>query len=161
VFVATRYGSLLGLAYLLTQDRGLAEDLVQSALTRCWLSWRRIRAEDPSAYVRRVLINTHTEWWRRRKHGMEVPVPADRLVEAQEPADSSTGLIEQAELLAALRTLPRKMCAVVVLRYFEDLSEAETAEVMGCSLGTVKSQAHRALKKLQVELAHLQTEEGR
>ena len=72
-FVATRYGALLGLAYLLTQDRALAEDLVQTTLTRCWLSWPRIRAEDPSAYVRRVMVNAQTEWWRRRKHGVEIP----------------------------------------------------------------------------------------
>jgi DNA-directed RNA polymerase specialized sigma24 family protein len=79
---------------------------VQTTLTRCWLSWPRIRAEDPSAYVRRVMVNAQTEWWRRRKHGVEIPtaeVREDRLV----AASSSSRLVEHADLLAALRRLPK------------------------------------------------------
>lgn len=158
-FVATRYGALLGLAYLLTQDRALAEDLVQTTLTRCWLAWPRIKAEDPSAYVRRVMVNAHTEWWRRRKHGLEIPTAEVREDRVTHAAEASIGFVERADLLAALRRLPKKMCAVVVLRYFEDLSEAETAHVMGCSVGTVKSQTHRALRKLQLDLGELQSME--
>lgn len=150
-FVATRYGALLGLGYLLTQDRALAEDLVQTTLTKCWLSWRRVRADDPSAYVRRVLVNTHTEWWRRRRGKRELPT--EHLADALPHQPGAVRLVEHADLLQALRRLPKKMCAVVVLRYFEDLTEAETADVLGCSVGTVKSQTHRALAKLRVDLA--------
>jgi RNA polymerase sigma-70 factor (sigma-E family) len=159
-YAASRYSALLGMAYLLTQDRQLAEDLVQTTLTRCWLSWNRIEAEDPSAYVRRVMINTHTEWWRRRRQRTEVPTADIGAVEPSQPSTSaSIELVERSELLVALRRLPRKMCAVVVLRYFEELSETETAEVLGCSVGTVKSQTHRALAKMRVDLSAQQVME--
>ncbi|TWD79376.1 RNA polymerase sigma-70 factor (sigma-E family) [Kribbella amoyensis] len=160
-YVSTRYGALLGLGYLLTQDRALAEDLVQTALIRCWSSWHRVRSEDPHAYVRRVMVNAHTEWWRRRRGRTEVP-SEDPLAEAPRPEYVSglVGLVEHADLIQALRRLPRRMCAAVVLRYFEDLTEAETAEVMGCSVGTVKSQTHRALTRLRAELGSLDAEEA-
>ncbi|MEV6282360.1 SigE family RNA polymerase sigma factor [Kribbella sp. NPDC051770] len=158
-YVSARYGALLGLAYLLTQDRALAEDLVQSTLTRCWLSWHKVRAEDPTAYVRRVMVNTHTEWWRRRRGGREVPT--DDLAAVAPPAYGAVQLVEHSDLMQALRRLPKRMCAAVVLRYFEDLSEAETADVLGCSIGTVKSQTHRALTKLRVDLTSQVTVESR
>ncbi|MFB6722506.1 SigE family RNA polymerase sigma factor [Kribbella sp. NPDC056345] len=162
-FVAARYGALLGLAYLLTQDRQLAEDLVQTTLARCWLAWPRINSEDPAAYVRRVMVNARTEWWRRKQHGVEVPISdiGEVAVSHRHVGSGSPDLVEQAELIAALRTLPKKMCAVVVLRYFEDLTEAETARVLGCSIGTVKSQTHRALGKLHHELGLMRSVEER
>lgn len=160
-YVSARYGALLGLAYLLTQDRGLAEDLVQTTLTRCWLAWRKVRADDPTAYVRRVMVNTHTEWWRRRRGGKEVPTDDLTPVEPTAYGAGSVRLVEHSDLMQALRRLPKRMCAAVVLRYFEDLSEAETADVLGCSIGTVKSQTHRALTKLRVDLASQATTETR
>ena len=163
-FVAARYGALLGLAYLLTQDRQLAEDLVQTTLARCWLAWPRINSEDPAAYVRRVMVNARTEWWRRKQHGIEIPtsdIGAVAVSHRDVVGSGSPDIDQQAELIAALRTLPKKMCAVVVLRYFEDLTEAETARVMGCSIGTVKSQTHRALGKLHHELGLLRSVEER
>jgi RNA polymerase sigma-70 factor (sigma-E family) len=160
-YVAARYGALLGLAYLLTQDRALAEDLVQATLTKCWLTWRKVRADDPTAYVRRVMVNTHTEWWRRRRGGKEVPTDDLSAVAPAAYGAGSVRLVEHSDLMQALRRLPKKMCAAVVLRYFEDLSEAETADVLGCSIGTVKSQTHRALTKLRVDLDFQATTETR
>lgn len=149
-YVAARYPALLRMSYLLTQDRGLAEDLLQTTLARCWLSWDKITADDPHVYVRRALVNSHRSWWRLKRGKREVPtdaVPADS-------ADGGFGLLhENAVLMEALARLPRKMCAVVVLRYLEDLSEAETATTMGCSVGTVKSQTSRALAKLRIDPA--------
>lgn len=149
-FVAARYTSLLRTAYLLTQDRGLAEDLVQTTLAKCWLSWRRIEADDPGGYVHRVLVNTYTSWW-RRKWNHEYPtgdLPHTGTA-GQHGADDRT------DLATALRRLPRRMRAVIVLRFYEDRSEAETAGILGCSVGTVKSQASRALAKLRIDPALL------
>ncbi|MEV6285453.1 SigE family RNA polymerase sigma factor [Kribbella sp. NPDC051770] len=148
-FVSTRYGGLLRTAYLLTQDRALAEDLVQTTLARCWLIWQRI--DDPSGYVHRTMVNTYTAWWRRRWNG---EYPTEEL--PQHGADGGQGGVEiSADLSSALRRLPRRMRAVVVLRFYEDLSEAETARILGCSVGTVKSQTSRALAKLRIDPAVL------
>ncbi|WP_405062277.1 SigE family RNA polymerase sigma factor [Kribbella sp. NBC_01505] len=140
-FVAARYGQLLRTAYLLTQDRALAEDLVQTTLARCWLAWARI--EDPAGYVHRTMVNTYSAWWRRRWNGEQ---PTEELPHSPqydgEPA---------VDLGSALKRLPRRMRAVVVLRFYEDLSEAETARLLGCSVGTVKSQTSRALAKLRID----------
>lgn len=146
-FVAAYYPQLVRTAFLLTQDRQLAEDLVQSALLKCWGSWGRIHSEDPYPYVRRTLLNTYFAWWRRAKSRPEHLT--DTILESgSHPAHA---VVDNADLLAALRRLPKKMRAIVVLRYFEDLSEADTAAALGCSTGTVKSQAHRALNKLRLD----------
>jgi RNA polymerase sigma-70 factor (sigma-E family) len=148
-FASTRYGGLLRTAYLLTQDRALAEDLVQATLAKCWLAWQRI--DDPSAYVHRAMVNTYTAWWRRRWNG---EYPTEEL--PQHGADGGqTGADLRTDLGGALRRLPRRMRAVVVLRFYEDLSEAETARILGCSVGTVKSQTSRALAKLRIDPAVL------
>ncbi|TWD80734.1 RNA polymerase sigma-70 factor (sigma-E family) [Kribbella amoyensis] len=147
-YVALRYDSLLRTSYLLTQDRGLAEDLLQTTLARCWLSWHKIEAENPHAYVRRALVNSHRAWWRLKRAKHEVPTETVQ----HAAADGGFGVLDDnAVLLQALARLPRKMCVVVVLRYLEDLTEAETAAAMGCSVGTVKSQTSRALAKLRLD----------
>lgn len=145
-FVAARSDRLLRTAYLLTRDHGSAEDLLQTALTKAWSSWGRIHTH-PEPYVRQVLVNTYATWWRRKWHGEH---PTERLPE-QPAADTTTAHADRTDLWAALGTLPRRQRAVVVLRFFEDLSEAETARVLGCSTGTVKSQTSKALAKLRVD----------
>jgi RNA polymerase sigma-70 factor (sigma-E family) len=149
-FVVARSRQLQRMAYLLTRDHHLAQDLVQTTYAKVWPSWSRI-SDDPEAYVRRVMLNTYTSWWRRKWRG---ELPAEEMPEQGQAGDQ--GRIEdRAGLLAALGRLPPRQCAVVVLRYFEDLSEAETARVLSCSQGNVKSQASRALAKLRIDPALL------
>ncbi|MFR9777206.1 SigE family RNA polymerase sigma factor [Micromonospora sp. MS34] len=146
-FVATRSPRLLRTAFLLTRDWALAEDLLQTALARAWEAWRRIEG-DPEPYVRRIIVNANASWWRRRWRG---EVPTADLPEVAAEADRYSGLDDRDRLWRALGRLPRRQCAVLVLRYFEDLSDAEIAEVLGCSVGTVKSQASRAVAKLRLD----------
>lgn len=150
-FVATRSTRLLRTAYLLTHDRALAEDLVQTSLAKAWFAWARIEGQ-PDAYVRRVMVNTYSSWWRRRWNGEEATaeLPERGVGSGHRPADD-VGVDDRTDLWRALARLPRRQRAVVVLRFYEDLSEAETAEVMQCSVGTVKSQASRALAKLRID----------
>ena len=143
-FVAARSSALLRTAYLLTHDHGLAEDLLQTSLTKAWFAWDRIEG-NPEAYVRRILVNTYASWWRRKWHGEQ---PTSELPE-QGRYDERAG--ESGDLWEALGRLPRRMRAVVVLRYFEDLTEVETAALLGISVGTVKSQASKALAKLRID----------
>ena len=147
-YVTTRSGSLLRMAYVLTRNRADAEDLVQAALAKTYQAWDRI--EDRAAldgYVRRAMVNTHISWWRRRRleeyPTEEIP---DRPV-ADHAGDSEL----QDALKRALDRLPRRMRAAVVLRYYEDMSEAEIAEVLGVSQGTVKSTVSRAVAKLRID----------
>ncbi|WP_345456139.1 SigE family RNA polymerase sigma factor [Nocardioides marinquilinus] len=147
-FVAARSGRLLRTAYLLTRDHGQAEDLLQTALTKAWFAWGRIDG-DPEGYVRRILVNTYATWWRRKWRGEQA---TDVLPETGVP-DRSTAVAEGNDLWHAMGRLPRRQRAVVVLRYFEDLTEAQTADVLGCTVGTVKSQASKALAKLRVDPA--------
>lgn len=136
-------------AWLLTGDREQARDLVQTALTRTYAAWGRVRREDAHAYARRVLVNAHTDW-RRRRPWREHPTAIDVEPPAR-PGPGGADLVdERAALVAALRTLARRERAVVVLRYYADLSEAETADALGISRGAVKSLASRALAKLRV-----------
>jgi RNA polymerase sigma-70 factor (sigma-E family) len=143
-FVAARSRALLRTAYLLTHDHALAEDLLQTALTKAWFAWKRIHGE-PEPYVRKILVNTYASWWRRKWNGEQPTevLPEGTVEETGEPTD----------LWTAMERLPRRMRAVVVLRYFEDLTEVQTAEVLGCSVGTVKSQASKALAKLRIDPA--------
>jgi RNA polymerase sigma-70 factor (ECF subfamily) len=159
-YVTARSGALLGTATLLTGDRALAEDLVQTALARTFLAWGRIRRREAvDAYCRRVLVTTYSTWWRRRWRG---EVPTERLPERA--GTDPYGQVDEGVLLrAALARLPRRMRAVVVLRYWDDLPETEVADLLGCSVGTVKSQASRALAKLRadVDVVALRGEESR
>lgn len=142
-FVAARSAALLRTAFLLTGDWALAEDLLQSALAKSWFAWKRIEGP-PEAYVRKVLVTTYATWWRRRWRS-EYPTAA--LPEAGAPADST---VEDRDLLwRALGTLTKRQRTVVVLRYYEDLSEEEVAAALGISRGTVKSTASRALAALR------------
>jgi RNA polymerase sigma-70 factor (sigma-E family) len=146
VFVAARSSGLLRTAYLLTHDSQLAEDLLQTALAKAWRAWDRV-GDRPEAYVRRILVNTYSTWWRRKWNG---EVPTDVLPESA-AVNPETGSSSALELRAALARLPRRQRAVVVLRFFEDLTEAETANLLDCSVGTVKSQTSKALAKLRID----------
>ncbi|MDG4827334.1 SigE family RNA polymerase sigma factor [Asanoa sp. WMMD1127] len=149
-FVRNQWAPLLRTAYLLTGDRGTAEDLVQSALEKTHRRWTRIlRTDAPEVYVRRVMVNTASSWWRRRRP-IEVPLVAS---DGGAGADAYLQIEQRQQLLAALRRLPPRTQAVLVLRYFEDRSEAETARVLGCSVGSVKSQASRGLARLRLDFA--------
>jgi RNA polymerase sigma-70 factor (sigma-E family) len=144
-FVSARSRHLLQTAYLLTGDRHRAEDLLQTALTRAYLRWDRIESEDPEGYVRRTLANAHIDWWRRKSWREE---PSAELPELVGP-DQMAAYDLRGAVLGALDDLSRRQRAVVVLRYYEDMSEAEIAAALGCSAGTVKSAASRAMAKLR------------
>ena len=148
-FVAARTGALLRTAYLLTGDQQLAEDLVQSALVKASLRWRRIVARgSPEPYVRTVLYREHVSWWRRRK---VAEVLAAELPEPRTPSapDFVDVLAESDRVRTALLRLPPRQRAVLVLRYFEDRPEGEVAAMLGCSVGTVRSHNARGLARLR------------
>jgi len=144
-FVAARSSGLLRTAYLLTHDHALAEDLLQTALAKAWFAWSRIDGR-PEPYVRRILVNTYASWWQRRWNGELATehLPESRVGDAADAADAGR------DLWVAMERLPRRQRAVVVLRYFEDRTEAETAAALGCSVGTVKSHTARALARLRI-----------
>lgn len=153
-FVRASSGSLLHTAWLLTGDRHRAEDLVQGALARTYAAWGRVRTEDATAYARRVLVNAHTDWWRRRAWREESSGGA--LPDVPAGADPERALDDRDALLRALASLGRRERTVVVLRYYADLDVETVADLLGISTGTVKSAASRALAKLRVrtELTH-------
>ena len=143
-FVVARGPALHRTAVLLTRQEQAAEDLVQIALAKAWQSWARINGNH-EAYVRRIIVNEFASTWRRRWRG-EVPT-ADLPERARvNDDDGSTRQV----LMAALATLPPRQRAVVVLRFFHDYTEAATAEAMGISVGTVKSQTFKALAALRI-----------
>lgn len=145
-FVSSRSQALWRCAWLLTGDAQKAEDLLQTALVKVWRVWSTVARDGAvEGYARRVLVTTYTDWWRRRWTG---EVPTDVLPETGEEAGSDLSDTRR-DLLQALATLSRGQRAVVVLRYFEELSEAETAAALGCSTGTVKSQLSRGLAALR------------
>jgi RNA polymerase sigma-70 factor (sigma-E family) len=146
-FVRARWSHLVRTAYLLTGDAHHAEDLTQTALAKAYRSWRRVaRADNPEAYVRRMLVSCNSDRFRKRRVS-EALTAAPPEVAGRDEAYS--GVDERSALLGALAQLPPKQRAVVVMRYWEDLSEAEVADVLGCSTGTVKSQASKGLAKLR------------
>jgi RNA polymerase sigma-70 factor (sigma-E family) len=150
-YVRTRRRALLRTAYLLTGNLADAEDLVQSALAKTYFAWDRI--EDRGAldgYVRRAIVNTHISWWRRRR---VQEYPTDELPD-QAVADHASSSDLQETLRQAVDRLPERMRAAVLLRYYDDMTEAEVAEVLGVTLGTVKSTVARAVAKLRID-AHL------
>lgn len=147
-FVAARSTRLLRTAYLLTRDHALAEDLLQTALTKAWFAWSRIQG-DPEPYVRKVLVNTFASWWRRKWNGEHAYAePPDAVGPGEHDASD-----QRQDLWTAMGRLPRRQRAVIVLRFVEDLSEAETARLLGISPGTVKSQTSKALANLRVDPA--------
>lgn len=156
-FVRARLAGLSRIAYLLTGDHHAAEDLVQGALVKVAARWARVSATDnPDAYVRKVLYHEHVSAWRRRRHVLEQSTaqPPERPGLRDEADDAIRRLLLQ----RALAKLTRRQRAVIVLRFFEDMSEADAAAVLGVSTGTVKSQTHHALGRLRAlapELAGL------
>ena len=144
-FVAAALPALLRFGHVLTGDPRAAEDLVQEALARTLRRWRSVRRDNAVAYVRRVMVNTHINRWRRWEARVQLGAVPDST--ADDPALRRS---EDWDLLRrALSRLPTRQRTVLVLRYFEDLSEAEIAQLMGCQPGTVKSQAARALAALR------------
>ncbi len=153
-----RQPALLRSAYLLTLDHARAEDLVQEVLVKVARRWARFRDDPPDAYARTILVHDNVSWW--RKHRRERPIGVL-------PELVDTGGIDRSEramlLHQALGTLTAKQRAVLVLRYYDDLTEAQTADALGVGVGTVKSQAHAALHRLRAEapwLAELISEEA-
>jgi len=147
-FVTAQYHVLLRTAYLLVGDHTLAEDLLQTALAKSWFAWERIVA-DPAPYVRRVMVTTSISWWRRRWRG---EVPTAELPERVGPSDGSSAATAH-DLWTAIGHLSPRQRAVIVLRYYEDLTEAETARILSCSVGAVKSHRARALHALRLDAA--------
>jgi RNA polymerase sigma-70 factor (sigma-E family) len=147
-YVTARGRALLRTAYLLTGNLADAEDLLQAALAKTYLAWDRI--EDRGAldgYVRRAMVNTHISWWRRRR---VQEFPTDELPD--QIIDDHAGDSDLQETLrAAIDRLPHRMRTAVVLRFYEDMTEAEVAEKLGVSLGTVKSTVSRAVAKLRID----------
>ena len=154
-FCQARTAGLFRVAYGITGDQHLAEDLLQTALERLARRWRQV--DEPEAYVRRIMVNEAITWWRRwrRRETLTATLP-DR---ADESDAAGAADLRRALRDALLRLGPRQR-AVLVLRYLEDLSEREVAEVLGCSQSTVGSQASRALARLRElcpELRELET----
>ncbi|MEP9364333.1 SigE family RNA polymerase sigma factor [Nocardioides sp. CN2-186] len=148
---------LLRGAVLLTGDRQRAEDLVQEALTKVAMRWSRLRGTSPDAYARTVIHHDHVSSWRKRRHEVLTAIEVDGAQARPEPE-------RRILVLEALRTLTPRQRAVIVLRYFDDLTERETADVLGVSVGTVKSQTHLSLRRLREaapELAEFLHEESR
>ncbi len=146
-FVEMRERALQRTAWLLTGDWALAEDLVQTALARTWPHWARIRRrDDPEIYVRRVLVNTWATWTRRRWRG---ELAAASVPDSVDPGDFATEVAVRMAVRGALGSLTDRQRAVLVLRVFDDLSEAQVAQVLGCALGTVKSTMAQALARLR------------
>jgi RNA polymerase sigma-70 factor (sigma-E family) len=147
-FVAARSGALIGLAYVLAADQHAAEDLLQTALTRAAARWGRIHSA-PEAYVRQIMYREQISSWRRRARRRETTMadPPDQAVVADAGADTRLIVRE------ALRALPAGKRAVLVLRYLEDLPEAQVAGILGCSAGTVRSQTSKAITQLRSVLA--------
>jgi len=147
-YVRARQRAFVRFAWLLTGDAYEAEDLVQSAFAKVYRRWDHIQGS-PDAYVRRSIVNEHASWWRRTwRHREVVDGPLVELLDP--PAGGVEG--HDAELWTRVAGLPRQQRAVVVLRYYEDLTEAQTAQVLGCTVGTVKSHTSRALGALRVTM---------
>jgi RNA polymerase sigma-70 factor (sigma-E family) len=144
-FVRSRGHALVRSAYLLTGDQHLAEDLVQSALARTYRVWsRRGIVDGPEAYTRKVMYHLQVSWWRRRRVRENLAATVPDLVSVTDP-DVETRLA----LRAALLLLSERQRAVIVLRYFDDLTESATAKVLGLTLGAVKTHARRGLERLR------------
>lgn len=147
-FMVSRWPRLVRLAYGLTGDRWAAEDLAQIALADAYAAWWRVRrADDPDAYVRKILVNACHRRFRRKRAAAETAAP-------HEPGEGCSGdpaatVAERSALLAALAELPPRQRAVIVLRYWEDMTDAQVAVTLGCAESTVRSQAARALAKLR------------
>lgn len=149
-FVAARSAALHRAAYVMVGDVGLAQDLVQEALTKTYVAWPRLR--DPAnaeAYTRKAITTTAISWFRRRAWAGET---ASGRVPDRPAADHAEGVARRSLLWDALQALPARQRVAIVLRYYEDLTEAQTAEAMDCAVGTVKSQVSAGISKLRERL---------
>jgi RNA polymerase sigma-70 factor (sigma-E family) len=148
-FVAARSGALHRAAYLMVGDAQLAQDLVQEALTKTYVAWPRLRDHSRvEAYTRKAITTTAISWFRKKSWG-------ERTVETMPDggqAGHADDVDQRAWLWQALQELPVRQRAAIVLRYYEDLTEAQTADAMGCAVGTVKSQVSSGLRKLRDRL---------
>jgi RNA polymerase sigma-70 factor (sigma-E family) len=148
-FVEARSASLFRTAYLMVGDHQLAQDLLQEALVKTLMAWPRLHDRaNLEPYTRRIIVTTSISWRRRRSFHER---PSDTLPEAvgTDPVD---GIVTHDAVVAALLTVPPRQRAAIVLRYYQDLTEAQTAEVLGCSVGAVKSQVAAGLKRLRESL---------
>jgi RNA polymerase sigma-70 factor (sigma-E family) len=146
-FVRTRTHALLRSAYLLTGDQHLAEDLVQEALARTHRAWLRLeRPENAEAYARRVMYHAQVSLWRRPRVAEVLPGEIEAEPAGEDPAEAA---VQRITLRRALLALTAKQRAVIVLRFFEDHTEAEAAQLLGVSVSTVKTQTVRALERLR------------
>ena len=148
-----RQHALLRTAVLLTGDRHRAEDLVQEALTQVALRWRRLAGGHPDAYARQVIVRRNISWWRQHRREVVVELHDQTAAGAWEWTVDRRVMLER-----ALADLTPRQRSLVVLRYYEDLTERDAADVLGVSVGTVKSETHRALRRLREsapELAQL------
>ncbi|MFJ6892445.1 SigE family RNA polymerase sigma factor [Streptomyces hokutonensis] len=152
-FVAARSRSLLHTAYLLTGDWEQGRDLVQTALASTARRWSRLRdRQQPETYVRRAIYHAHIDRFRLLSWGKETVT--DTLPEPPaQAADWADTVVQRQDIMAALRRLPKRQRAVIVLRYFEDLPDPEIAEILGIAQGTVRSQTHKALTSLRAAFA--------
>ena len=146
-FVRAASPSLAGTAYLLTGDRHTAADLLQEALVRTYVNWRRVRDGEAAAYARRIVVNLSVDRWRARP-----PIPVEQL-DGVECHDPQRTVDDRDQLVRMLASLPARQRQVIVLRYLDDLSEAEVAAQLGISLGAVKSATSRGLAALRAEYA--------
>ena len=151
-WASDRQLALMRTALLLTGDHHRSEDLVQDALAKVAARWSRLRDEAPEAYARQIIVRTNISWWRKQRREV-VSDPGDRAVAAADPSVDRRMLLDH-----ALARLTARQRSVVVLRYYDDLSERETADLLGVSVGTVKSTTHDALRRMREsspELAEL------
>lgn len=147
-YVRARQRRFVRFAYLLTGDPHSAEDLVQSAFAKVYRKWDSIHGS-PDAYVRQTIINEHNSWWRRTWRHKEVT--GSDLITYADPAAPADRYADD-DLRTHIRNLPAQQRAAIILRYYEDLTEAQTAEVLGCAVGTVKSLVSRGLDRLRTEI---------
>lgn len=150
-FTREHWSALMSIGVAVSGSRVEAEDLVQTALTNAYARWTRIRRTDALAYLRRSIVNANVSRWRRHRGG-ELSVAY--LPDAHGADDDTDGVDERHALLPLLRTLPPRQRAVLVLRYLCDMSDADVAETLDISLGTVRSQAFRGLAALRAQAGH-------
>jgi RNA polymerase sigma-70 factor (sigma-E family) len=149
-WASARQLALFRTAYLLTADRSRAEDLVQTALVKVADRWARLRTGDPDAYARTCIVRDNISIWRHRRRELLVAVAPD-----QPTPDLSAAVDRRLALASALATLSPRQRSVLVLRYYVDLTEQQTAEALGLSVGTIKAHSHQALKKLRTAAPEL------
>jgi RNA polymerase sigma-70 factor (sigma-E family) len=151
-FVEVRTPALIRLAYLLTGNQHAAEDLLQTALAKTAARWKGLQNADPEGYIRQVMYREQVTWWRRLGRRREVSVQEPPDVGYPDPSPHSDLRLLMRE---ALLRLPPAQRLVIVLRYYEDHTETQVAEALGCSVGTVRSRTHRAVSRLRVLLPEL------